>query len=161
MAGGEARIAVSFVLNHEEGGDVRTAWGRDFRIGLTIWSRRRGVGRATQCGIHLRVRLAVGFWEIMRIFQAAKVEAHFPRRHGTGAHAADRRGDGAERFEVACHGQRWMITSPLPEDEERAHMRRNIEVITRLIGRRPLGWYTGRPGPNTRRLVVEKRRLSV
>jgi peptidoglycan/xylan/chitin deacetylase (PgdA/CDA1 family) len=34
-------------------------------------------------------------------------------------------------------------------------MLRNIDVITRLIGRRPLGWYTGRPGPNTRRLLVE------
>ena len=37
----------------------------------------------------------------------------------------------------------------------RAHVLRNIDTITRLIGRRPVGWYTGRPSPNTRRLVVE------
>jgi allantoinase len=57
--------------------------------------------------------------------------------------------------EVACHGQRWIDYQFAAEDLERADMLRNVEVITRLIGRRPLGWYTGRPGPNTRRLVVE------
>src|SRR5258708_12857758 len=58
-------------------------------------------------------------------------------------------------FEVACHGQRWIDYQSVAEEEERADILRNIEVITRLIGRRPLGWYTGRPSPNTRRLVVE------
>jgi peptidoglycan/xylan/chitin deacetylase (PgdA/CDA1 family) len=62
----------------------------------------------------------------------------------------------ASGFEVACHGQRWIDYQFVAEDAERADMRRNIEVITRLIGRRPLGWYTGRPSPNTRRLVVEE-----
>ena len=58
-------------------------------------------------------------------------------------------------FEVACHGQRWIDYQFVPEEVERAHMLRNIEIVTRMIGRRPLGWYTGRPSPNTRRLVVE------
>jgi len=57
--------------------------------------------------------------------------------------------------EVACHGERWIDYQFVPEEVERAHMLRNVETITRLIGRRPLGWYTGRPSPNTRRLVVE------
>jgi peptidoglycan/xylan/chitin deacetylase (PgdA/CDA1 family) len=58
-------------------------------------------------------------------------------------------------LEVACHGQRWIDYQFVPEALERAHMQRNIDTITRLVGRRPVGWYTGRPGPNTRRLVVE------
>ena len=58
-------------------------------------------------------------------------------------------------FEVACHGQRWIDYQFVPEEVERADMLRNVEVITRMIGRRPHGWYTGRPSPNTRRLVVE------
>jgi allantoinase len=62
----------------------------------------------------------------------------------------------ASGFEVACHGQRWIDYQFVAEDAERADMRRNVEIITRLIGRRPLGWYTGRPSPNTRRLVVEE-----
>jgi len=58
-------------------------------------------------------------------------------------------------FEVACHGQRWIDYQLVPEEVERAHIVRNIETVTRLIGRKPLGWYTGRPSPNTRRLLVE------
>jgi peptidoglycan/xylan/chitin deacetylase (PgdA/CDA1 family) len=61
----------------------------------------------------------------------------------------------ASGFEVACHGYRWLDYQFVPEEVERAHMRRNVDSITRLVGRRPVGWYTGRPGPNTRRLVVE------
>ncbi len=34
-------------------------------------------------------------------------------------------------------------------------MRLGMEAIERLTGVRPLGWYTGRDSPNTRRLVVE------
>ncbi len=64
-------------------------------------------------------------------------------------------------MEVACHGQRWIDYQYIAEDIERAHMVRNIEVISQLIGRRPLGWYTGRPGPNTRRLVVQNGGLPV
>ena len=58
-------------------------------------------------------------------------------------------------FEVACHGQRWIDYQFVSETIERADIQRNVEIITRMIGRRPLGWYTGRPSPNTRRLVVE------
>ncbi len=61
----------------------------------------------------------------------------------------------ASGLEVACHGQRWIDYQSVPEEVERAHIRQNIDAVTRLIGRRPVGWYTGRPGPNTRRLVVE------
>jgi peptidoglycan/xylan/chitin deacetylase (PgdA/CDA1 family) len=60
----------------------------------------------------------------------------------------------ASGFEVACHGQRWIDYQAVPEAVEREHIRQNVEVITRLTGRRPVGWYTGRPGPNTRRLVA-------
>jgi peptidoglycan/xylan/chitin deacetylase (PgdA/CDA1 family) len=58
-------------------------------------------------------------------------------------------------LEVACHGYRWIDYQFVPEEVERADIQRNVDAITRLVGRRPLGWYTGRPGPNTRRLVVE------
>src|ERR1700749_2803922 len=60
----------------------------------------------------------------------------------------------ASGFEVACHGYRWIDYQYVSEEVERADILRNIDVVTRLIGRRPVGWYTGRPGPNTRRLVT-------
>ena len=58
--------------------------------------------------------------------------------------------------DVVAHGWRWIDYAPIPEAEERDHIRRCIEVIARLTGKRPLGWYTGRPSLNTRRLVVEE-----
>jgi peptidoglycan/xylan/chitin deacetylase (PgdA/CDA1 family) len=57
--------------------------------------------------------------------------------------------------EVASHGWRWINYQSMPLEEEREHMQRAIEIHRRLTGERPLGWYTGRTSPNTRKLVVE------
>ena len=46
--------------------------------------------------------------------------------------------------------------APALETEKRDHLRRCVETISRLTGARPLGWFTGRPSLNTRRLVVEE-----
>ncbi|NTV10861.1 MAG: polysaccharide deacetylase family protein, partial [Zoogloea sp.] len=57
--------------------------------------------------------------------------------------------------EIACHGWRWIHYQNMDEATEREHLRRAVEIITRLTGAPPLGWYTGRDSPNTRRLVAE------
>jgi peptidoglycan/xylan/chitin deacetylase (PgdA/CDA1 family) len=98
----------------------------------------------------------VGCWEIVRLLKSMGAPATV---YAVGA-ALERNPEFAAELassgcEVACHGQRWIDYQFVPEEVERADMRRNVEVITRLIGRRPVGWYTGRPSPNTRRLVVE------
>jgi peptidoglycan/xylan/chitin deacetylase (PgdA/CDA1 family) len=56
---------------------------------------------------------------------------------------------------VASHGWRWIDYHAMPEAEERAEVARSVETIERLCGKRPVGWYTGRISPNTRRLVAE------
>jgi peptidoglycan/xylan/chitin deacetylase (PgdA/CDA1 family) len=62
----------------------------------------------------------------------------------------------AERgHEIASHGWRWIDYHTVGIDEERAQMDLAIEVIERLTGQRPVGWYTGRNSPNTARLVAE------
>jgi len=57
--------------------------------------------------------------------------------------------------EIACHGLRWIHYQDIDEATERDHMQKAIEIIQQLTGAMPLGWYTGRDSPNTRRLVVE------
>jgi len=57
--------------------------------------------------------------------------------------------------EIACHGWRWIHYQNIDEATEREHMRIAIDIIKRMTGDAPLGWYTGRDSPNTRRLVVE------
>jgi len=98
----------------------------------------------------------VGFWEIMRVLKNAGAPATV---YAVGM-ALERNPEAAAEivrsgFEVACHGERWVDYQFVPEEVERAQILRNIDTLTRMIGRRPVGWYTGRPGPNTRRLVVE------
>ena len=58
--------------------------------------------------------------------------------------------------EIVSHGYRWIDYGAVPEDVERQHIRNAIESLTKLVGEKPVGWMTGRPGPNTRRLVVEE-----
>jgi allantoinase len=57
--------------------------------------------------------------------------------------------------EIACHGLRWLSYQNADVATERAHMAEAIAILRDTFGSAPLGWYTGRDSPNTRRLVVE------
>ena len=156
---GEARIAVSLVLNYEEGGEACVLEGDEHSESVltdigTIEPlpgvRNMNVESLFEYGSR------VGFREILRVLKNAGAPATV---YAVGL-ALERNPEAAAEIaasglEVACHGQRWIDYQFVAEDLERAHMRRNVETVTRLIGRRPVGWYTGRPSPNTRRLVVE------
>ncbi len=153
-----ARIAVSIVLNYEEGGESCILHGDTHSESVLTDVGGEPLPNARNLNVESNFEYGsrVGFWEIMRVLGDRRVDATvyavgmaLERNPGAAAALA------ASGLEVACHGQRWIDYQSVPEAAERADIARNIEVITRLIGRRPLGWYTGRPGPNTRRLVVE------
>jgi allantoinase len=156
---GEARIAVSLVLNYEEGGESCVLEGDSHSewvlTDLGAVEPLPGV-RNMNVESLFEYGSRVGFWEIMRVLQSMGAPATI---YAVGL-ALERNPEAAAElaasgFEVACHGQRWIDYQFVPEAVERAHMQQNVEAITRLVGRRPVGWYTGRPSPNTRRLVVE------
>jgi putative urate catabolism protein len=155
----EARIAVSLVLNYEEGGEYCVLHGDEHSESVLT---DLGTVDALPSGRNLNVESnfeygsRVGVWEIMRILRERRLEATIfavgmalERNPEVAAAIA------SSGFEVACHGQRWIDYQCVPEEVERAHMLANIDTITRMIGQRPLGWYTGRPSTNTRRLVAE------
>ena len=155
----EARIAVSLVLNYEEGGEACVLHGDAHSESVLT---DLGAVDALPGARHLNVESnfeygsRVGFWEIMRLLKNMGAPATV---YAVGM-ALERNPEVAAEiarsgFEVACHGQRWIDYQFVPEEVERAHMLRNVDTIARLIGRRPVGWYTGRPSVNTRRLVVE------
>jgi peptidoglycan/xylan/chitin deacetylase (PgdA/CDA1 family) len=58
-------------------------------------------------------------------------------------------------WEIASHAYRWIDHQFMPEDLEREQINLAIDAHTQATGERPLGWYTGRDSPNTRKLVVE------
>jgi len=156
---GEARIAVSLVLNYEEGGEACVLHGDAHSESvLADLGAIEALPGARNLNVESNFEYGsrVGFWEIVRLLKSLGAPATV---YAVGM-ALERNAEVAAEiarsgFEVACHGQRWIDYQFVPEDVERAHMLRNIDTITRLIGRKPVGWYTGRPGPNTRRLVVE------
>jgi putative urate catabolism protein len=154
----DARIAVSIVLNYEEGGEycVLHGDGHSESVLTDVGGEALPDARNLNVESNFEYGSRVGFWEIMRVLREYRVDATI---YAVGM-ALERNPEAAAAmvqsgFEVACHGQRWIDYQFVPEEAERADMLRNIEVITRMIGRRPLGWYTGRPSPNTRRLVTE------
>jgi allantoinase len=155
---GNARIAVSVVLNYEEGGEYCILHGdaHSEYVLTDVGGDPLPNARNLNVESNFEYGSRVGFWEIMRILRSRRLDATvyavgmaLERNPQAAAEIA------ASGFEVACHGQRWIDYQSVPEAVERADMLKNVAVVTRLIGCPPLGWYTGRPSPNTRRLVVE------
>jgi peptidoglycan/xylan/chitin deacetylase (PgdA/CDA1 family) len=99
----------------------------------------------------------VGVWRILREFERRKL----PLTVFGVAMALERHPEATAAFvelghEIASHGWRWIHYQGVDEATEREHLRKATEVIRRMTkGAWPLGWYTGRDSPNTRRLVVE------
>jgi allantoinase len=97
-----------------------------------------------------------GAWRILREFEKRKLPLTV---FGVGM-ALQRHPEITAAFkelghEIACHGWRWINYQNVDEATERKHMRLAIQAIEQLTGERPLGWYTGRDSPNTRRLVAD------
>ncbi len=99
----------------------------------------------------------VGVWRLLELFRRKEIPltlfavAMAIERNPAVAEAAMKAG-----HEICSHGYRWIDYRNVPEDIEREHLAKAIQILTRIAGTRPLGWYTGRTGANTRRLVVEE-----
>jgi len=156
---GRARIAVQFVLNYEEGGENSVLHGDSHSEQFLS----EIVGAAAYPERHMSMESIyeygsrAGVWRVLREFERRGL----PLTVFGVAMALERNPEAAQAFkelghEVACHGWRWLHYQGVPEAVERDHMRRAIEIFKSLYGEKPLGWYTGRDTPNTRRLVLDE-----
>ncbi len=156
----KARIALQFVLNYEEGGENCILHGdaaSEAFLSETIGAQSLPGVRNMNMESVYEYGSRAGFWRLMRLFESRKL----PLTVFAVAMALERNSDAAAAMveaghEIASHGWRWIDYQYVEEAIERAHMQRAIETIRALTGKRPLGWYTGRISPNTRRLVVEE-----
>ncbi len=155
----KARIAVQFVLNYEEGGENCVLHGDPASeqflseiVGAAAYpARHKSMESIYEYGSR------AGVWRILREFERRGLPMTI---FGVGM-ALERHPEVAQAFvdlghEIACHGYRWIHYQDAPEGLEKEHMARCVEIVTKLIGRHPDGWYTGRDSPNTRRLVAEE-----
>jgi putative urate catabolism protein len=157
---GGARLALSIVVNYEEGGERSVLHGDTesetflqevVGIPASVGGRNLTVESMYEYGTR------VGLWRLLKMFADRDVKVTFfavamaLERHPEAAKAIVEAG-----HEVMSHGWRWIDYQFVPEEVERDHVTRAVEAITRLTGSRPLGWYTGRMSEHTRRLVVEE-----
>ena len=138
MAGG-ARIAVSFVLNYEEGGEPRRSRATPPpRRSCTRWSAPRRPGRRNLTPSRCSSSAAAPGSGACTGLHGPRAAAH---RYAVGQ-ALERNPDAARAmidagWEVASHGWRWIDYGDMPEDEERDHMRRSIASIEACAARGP------------------------
>lgn len=154
-----ANIAVQFVLNYEEGGENCVLHGD----ATSEQFLSEIIGAAAFPDRHMSMESIyeygsrAGVWRILKEFE----KRGLPMTIFAVGMALERHPDVAQAFvelghEIACHGYRWIHYQNQPESVEREHMQRCVEIIQKLTGHHPEGWYTGRDSPNTLRLVADE-----
>jgi len=155
---GGANIAVQFVLNYEEGAENSVLHGD--QASETFLSEI--VGAQPFPNRHMSMESLyeygsrAGVWRVLRVFGRRELPltifgvAMALARNPQALAAFVQRGD-----EIACHGLRWVSYQLVEPEVERGHIAEAVRLMTELTGEAPLGWYTGRDSPQTRRLVVE------
>jgi peptidoglycan/xylan/chitin deacetylase (PgdA/CDA1 family) len=155
---GDARVAVSIVVNFEEGAEYAVSDGDD-RNEAVYEVEHRLVGLPDLClDSHFEYGARAGWWRIMDVLAIHGVEATVSacgravERMPSLAKDAIARG-----HEVSAHGWRWESHAGMSEDVERQRIASTAAAIAKATGVRPLGWHTrSAPSPNTRRLLVEE-----
>ena len=156
---GEARVAISFVLNYEEGGERSIPDGD----AITETNLHEIVGwppveaRLLNIESMFEYGSRAGFWRVHRLFTSRGL----PLTVYAVGQALERNPEAARAmaaagWEVVGHGWRWIDYVDVPEVVEREHIRRTNETIERLTGQRPAGLYVGRTSENTRRIAAEE-----
>ncbi|WP_281915108.1 allantoinase PuuE [Caldimonas thermodepolymerans] len=155
---GQARVAVQFVLNYEEGGENCVLHGDpgSEQFLSEMFNPASYPARHLSMESIYEYGSRVGVWRILREFERRAL----PLTVFGVSMALERHPEVTQAFvelghEIACHGWRWIHYQNIDEATEREHMRIGMEIIERLTGERPLGWYTGRDSPSTRRLVAD------
>ena len=154
-----SRIAVQFVINYEEGAENCILHGdpaSETFLSEIIGAPRFVGARHMSMESLYEYGSRAGFWRLHRLFTSRNL----PVTVFGVAMALERNPEAVEAmlkadWEIASHGYRWIDYKNIPEDIEREHMVKAIDIHTRVTGSRPLGWYTGRTSANTQRLVQE------
>jgi putative urate catabolism protein len=156
---GDARIAVSFVLNYEEGGE-NTILNGDAGSEVFLTETPGGTpligerDHSTESMYEYGSR--AGFWRILRLFDERgmkftswAVGRALELNPSAGKAMAD------SGHEVATHGYRWINYKDFTLEQELDHIRKTVKATVDSAGKAPVGWYTGRFGKNSLKAVVQ------
>ncbi len=157
---GDARVAVQFVINYEEGGENNVLHGDDASeaflseiIGAPAYPGMRHLNMESIYEYGSRA----GFWRLHRLFTERGIAVTvFGVAMALARNPAAVAAMGEAGWEIASHGWRWIDYQHVDEATEREHLERAIAVHAEVTGDAPSGFYLGRCSPNTHRLVAER-----
>jgi putative urate catabolism protein len=157
---GDARIALQFVVNYEEGGESNILHGdhasESFLSEIVGAQPMPGVRHMNMESIY-EYGSRAGFWRLHRMFSERRMPVTvFGVAMALARNPAAIDAMKLADWEIASHGYRWIDYQHIPETIERGHLERAIALHEQVTGARPLGWYLGRCSPNTGRLVAEE-----
>ncbi|MAJ68354.1 MAG: allantoinase PuuE [Alteromonadaceae bacterium TMED7] len=156
---GNARVAVQFVLNYEEGGENCVLHG-DSHSEIFL---SEIIGAQAYPDRHLSMESIyeygsrAGFWRLHRLF----TQANIPLTVFGVTMALERHPEVVKAmldadWEIASHALRWIHFQDMDINEERAQIEESVMRHKALTGKVPAGWYTGRTSPNTLALIAER-----
>ena len=159
----QARIALQFVLNYEEGGENCILHGDEHSE--TFLSEMANVEAYRDRHMSMESLYdygsRAGVWRLLNEFEKRELPltvfaiATALQRNPEVVQAL-RRG----KYDVVCHGLKWIHHQHMPIEQEREQMQQALDITESLLGKRPIGWYTGRDSPRTRQLVAEQTGLA-
>ena len=156
---GAARLALQIALNYEAGGELSILHGDAGSEGMLTDSgfpAVRGM-RSMLVESSFEYGSRRGVWRLLRMFEERKIKVSvFAVAMGFGRTPEVAQAMVEAGHEIVSHGWRWIDYQRVPAAVERKDIRLAVEAITKVTGSRPVGWMTGRPSPNTRRLLVEE-----
>lgn len=154
-----AKIALQFVLNYEEGGESCVLHGDEAsEVFLSDMANPKAyIQRHQSIETLYEYGSRVGVWRLLKLFKDFEIPVTIfgvamaiARNPKLAEYLAK------ENYDICSHGYKWINYQEIDESIERDHLYKSIEVLEQMIGTRPLGWYTGRDSQNTRKLVVQE-----
>lgn len=155
-----ARIALQFVLNYEEGGEnciLDDDPGAEQFLSEIIDAPELLGQRHMSIESLYEYGSRSGVWRILNLFKRYDL----PLTIFAVATALEKNPTLAKSIlelghEICSHGYKWIDYQNVSEELEREHIQKAIAILTKLTGQKPEGWYTGRTSPNTNRLIAEQ-----
>ncbi|NTS33600.1 allantoinase PuuE [Phyllobacterium sp. BT25] len=157
---GDARIAVQFVVNYEEGGENCVLHGDAASeaflseiVGAQPWQGQRHWNMESIYEYGARA----GFWRLHELLTSKNVPVTV-----YGVATALQRSPAQVTamldadWEIASHGLKWIDYRDFTPEAEGEHLLEAIRIHTAATGERPKGWYTGRTSVNTVDLVTDE-----